>query len=192
MGAGNGHHLPPGGQRPHSRPRGIGTEAARLCAAFGMTVTGVNPGEEPSSVRHGRASPGRPGRPPAQGRFPDPLITPETPETVRMIDARRLSLIKDGAFLVNVGRGKSWSGGRPRRGAQGQEDSGAALDVFEQEPLPPDSPLLVHAERADHPPHGGRRRILSRPGSPDQDPLRTARGSQSAGLINVVDKSKRF
>lgn len=68
------------------------------------------------------------------------LILPATPETLKLIDKERLALMKDGALLVNVARGSivdsdallaELRSGRIR----------AALDVVDQEPLPPDHPL---------------------------------------------------
>ncbi|MFE9445812.1 hydroxyacid dehydrogenase [Streptomyces sp. NPDC006602] len=68
------------------------------------------------------------------------LHAPDTPETHRMLDRRRLSLIPDGSVLVNTSRG-----------ALVDPDAltdelvtgriGAVLDVTEPEPLPADSPL---------------------------------------------------
>jgi len=68
------------------------------------------------------------------------LIAPHTAETERMISARELALLPDGALLVNVARGKlvdtgalvaELSAGRIR----------AALDVTDPEPLPAGHPL---------------------------------------------------
>lgn len=68
------------------------------------------------------------------------LIAPHTPQTERMIGARELALLPDGALLVNVARGKlvdtdalvaELGTGRIR----------AALDVTDPEPLPPGHPL---------------------------------------------------
>jgi phosphoglycerate dehydrogenase-like enzyme len=68
------------------------------------------------------------------------LILPATPETVNLMDKRRLGLMKDGALLVNVARGTivdtdalvdELESGRIR----------AALDVTNPEPLPGDHPL---------------------------------------------------
>lgn len=68
------------------------------------------------------------------------VIAPHTPETDRLLDARRLALLPDGALVVNVARGRlvdtdalvaETGSGRLR----------AALDVTEPEPLPADHPL---------------------------------------------------
>ncbi len=68
------------------------------------------------------------------------LILPATPETINLMDQRRLGLMKDGALLVNVARGtivdtdalvRELESGRIR----------AAVDVTNPEPLPADHPL---------------------------------------------------
>ena len=65
---------------------------------------------------------------------------PLTPETRGLIDARRLDLLKPGAFVINVGRAAVIDYARLREKLDAGELGGAVLDVFEQEPLPPDSP----------------------------------------------------
>jgi phosphoglycerate dehydrogenase-like enzyme len=68
------------------------------------------------------------------------IATPYTPATHHLIDARRLALLPDGAVLVNVGRGKVVDESA-LIGALQTGRINAALDVFELEPLPADSPL---------------------------------------------------
>jgi phosphoglycerate dehydrogenase-like enzyme len=66
---------------------------------------------------------------------------PLLPETVGLVDARLLALLKDGSVLINTARGKIIdSGALLRECASGRID--AVLDVTDPEPLPPDSPLL--------------------------------------------------
>jgi phosphoglycerate dehydrogenase-like enzyme len=69
------------------------------------------------------------------------LVLPLTDESRGLIDARRLALLPPHAWLVNIGRGALVREAdlvtTLREGAIG----GAVLDVFEREPLPPDSPL---------------------------------------------------
>ena len=69
------------------------------------------------------------------------LATPHTPETHRLLDARRLALCKPTAILVNVGRGDVVEEPALIDALRDGRLGGAALDVFEQEPLPPSSPL---------------------------------------------------
>ena len=69
------------------------------------------------------------------------LATPHTPETHRLLDARRIGLLKEGAILVNVARGDVVDEGALVEALQSGRLAGAALDVFEREPLPPESPL---------------------------------------------------
>lgn len=66
---------------------------------------------------------------------------PLLPETVGLVDARLLALLKDGSSLINTARGKIIdSEALIRECATGRID--AILDVTDPEPLPPDSPLL--------------------------------------------------
>jgi phosphoglycerate dehydrogenase-like enzyme len=69
------------------------------------------------------------------------IAVPGTPATERLVDARRLALLKRGAIVVNVGRGSALDEAALVSALQEGRLGGAALDVFEQEPLPPDSPL---------------------------------------------------
>jgi phosphoglycerate dehydrogenase-like enzyme len=66
---------------------------------------------------------------------------PLLPETTGLVDARLLSLLKDGSVLINTARGKIIDAGALQAECvAGRID--AVLDVTDPEPLPPDSPLL--------------------------------------------------
>jgi phosphoglycerate dehydrogenase-like enzyme len=60
---------------------------------------------------------------------------------VRIIGERELALMKDDAVLVNVSRGKLIDEAALVRALESGRLRGAALDVFEQEPLAAASPL---------------------------------------------------
>jgi phosphoglycerate dehydrogenase-like enzyme len=69
------------------------------------------------------------------------LAAPFTPETDRLIDARRLALLPRGAIVANVARGALLDTDAMVAALQGNRLRGAVLDVFDEEPLPPESPL---------------------------------------------------
>jgi len=120
---------------------GIGAETARLAAAFGMRVIGVD-------ARRREA-------PPGVGELHGPdaldrllpradfvvLTVPHTPATEGFMDRARLQRMKRGAFFINIGRGMTTRLDDLVAALRAGEIAGAALDVFEQEPLPADHPL---------------------------------------------------
>jgi phosphoglycerate dehydrogenase-like enzyme len=119
---------------------GVGQETARLCAAFGMRVVGVDPRwehEAPSVERHG------PDELDAVLPRADVVIatTPHTPETEGMWDARRFRLMKPTAFFINIGRGRTMLLDELTAALERGEIAGCGLDVFEVEPLPADHRL---------------------------------------------------
>ena len=118
---------------------GIGAETARLCAAFGSRVVGVDPRPErdaPAEIV-----------PPAEldERLPeaDFVVTtvPHTPETERMWNARRFRAMKRSACFINIGRGMTTRLDDLVAALEAGEIAGAGLDVFETEPLPAGHPL---------------------------------------------------
>ncbi|ARS91799.1 phosphoglycerate dehydrogenase [Natrarchaeobaculum aegyptiacum] len=73
------------------------------------------------------------------------IHTPLTPETEGMIAENELDLLEDG-YLVNVGRGGIVDEDALAAKVEDGTVAGAALDVFAEEPLADDSPLLEHDE----------------------------------------------
>jgi glyoxylate/hydroxypyruvate reductase A len=71
-------------------------------------------------------------------------VLPETNETRNIINAGALALMKRGAYFINVGRGRLVDEADLMAALDSGHLSGAVLDVFRTEPLPPDSPLWVH------------------------------------------------
>ena len=119
----------------------IGAETARLCAAFGMTVIGVDPrrAEPPPGVTDLH-------RPEAfndvlpRGDFV--IVTvPESPETHGMFGAAQFRLMKNSAFFINVGRGATVVLDDLVAALKEGQIAGAGLDVFEVEPLRADHAL---------------------------------------------------
>jgi len=67
---------------------------------------------------------------------------PLTPESRHLLGARELSLMKPSAHLINAARGPIVDELALIEALRNRTIAGAALDVFEKEPLPSDSPLL--------------------------------------------------
>ena len=69
------------------------------------------------------------------------LTLPHSPQTVGLMNESRIALMKDGAVLISAGRGSVLDQDALVRAMQAGKLWGAALDVTDPEPLPPDSPL---------------------------------------------------
>src|SRR5690625_5037448 len=70
------------------------------------------------------------------------LMTPLTDETYQLIGEREFQLMKKSAIFVNVSRGQTVDEQALIKALQKGEIYGAGLDVFEQEPIQKDNPLL--------------------------------------------------
>lgn len=120
----------------------IGGEAGELAASFGAVVVGIRRrahGPRPGGV----SSVVTPDRLHQELPLADVVVlaAPQTAATVHLIAARELALMKDDAVLVNVGRGSLVDEEALLRALEAGRLRGAALDVFEHEPLPPGHPL---------------------------------------------------
>ena len=69
------------------------------------------------------------------------LTLPHSPQTAGLMDARRIALMKDDAILISAGRGSVLDQDALASAMTAGKLWGAALDVTDPEPLPPDSPL---------------------------------------------------
>ena len=69
------------------------------------------------------------------------VTLPGTPQTRHLVDAEAIGAMKPGAYFANIGRGTVVDEGALVEALKSGHLSGAALDVFEVEPLPKESPL---------------------------------------------------
>lgn len=116
----------------------IGTTCARMLKAVGASVVGVrqNPAAGSSDVEvHGVEQLDK--LLPAADHVV--LLLPATPETDGILNTERLRRCKPGAFVYNFGRGNALTSSDLV--AAWDNLGGAFLDVTDDEPLPPDSPL---------------------------------------------------
>jgi phosphoglycerate dehydrogenase-like enzyme len=121
----------------------IGREVARRASVFGMRVLAVK--RRPAAI----------SEEPVDGLFLGyeglRLMLPEcdvvvitaalTPQTRYLIGQSEIASMKKGAILINVARGALVDERALVEALKSGHLAGAGLDVFEEEPLPPDSPL---------------------------------------------------
>ncbi|WP_173138586.1 D-2-hydroxyacid dehydrogenase [Kibdelosporangium persicum] len=166
----------------------IGKAAGRMLAAFGTRVIGVDARRTGPVDGFAEVLPAE-NLDDELGKADLVIITvPHTPETEGMFDAERLARFRTGARLVNVGRGPTLRLDALTEALAAGRLAGAALDVFETEPLPADHPLwtrpdvLITPHVAGAGPHAEERRfaVLA------ENVKRFAAGDR---LINVVDKA---
>jgi phosphoglycerate dehydrogenase-like enzyme len=69
------------------------------------------------------------------------VAAPLTDETAGMIGAPQLREMRESAWLINIARGRLLDELALRRALEAGWIAGAVLDVFTEEPMPPDSPL---------------------------------------------------
>ena len=118
----------------------IGSETAKLCKAFGMHVFGMRRSGEPSAYVDTMVDIRGLATLMAASDYVVNTL-PQTDYTDCLINEQQLSYMKPSAFYINIGRGKTTDEAALIRALKAKRIAGAGLDVFEQEPLPKDSPL---------------------------------------------------
>jgi phosphoglycerate dehydrogenase-like enzyme len=171
----------------------IGCEIARRALQFGMKIRGVD--RFPDRVRAPE------GVQPVEGvdRLPDLLAfsdfaviaAPHTPETAGLFDAATLAHLRPSTYLINIGRGAIVVLDDLVAALKAGKLAGAALDVYEIEPLPADHPLW------DFP------NVIMTPHTAGYSPViaerhltvlieNVGRFARREPLVNVVDKALWF
>lgn len=120
----------------------IGGRVAKMAAAVGMRVIALREHVEKGSPDGVQAvfGPSQIDEMLQQSDFVV-LAAPLVGSTHGMINADRLANMKSDAYLINVGRGAQVDEPALLEALRAHQIAGAALDVFEQEPLLPESPL---------------------------------------------------
>jgi phosphoglycerate dehydrogenase-like enzyme len=169
----------------------IGREVARRASAFGMRVLAVDPVQSEAPAGVAALWP--------LDRLDDLLsesdfvviAAPHTPETAGLFDRARLRRMRRTGYLINIGRGAIVRLDDLVAALRAGEIAGAALDVFETEPLPVGHPLWP-MENVILTPHiaGYSPRIAERHLGVLLENM--ARFVRDDPLINVVDKRRWF
>jgi phosphoglycerate dehydrogenase-like enzyme len=133
----------------------VGREVARVGVAFGMRVLAIKRDvRHPEEEGHSEDGAGDPGALLVERLYPPQALrsmlrecdfvavtAPLTEQTRHLIDAEALAVMKPSAVLVNVSRGEVVDEAALIHALGKGRLRGAGLDVFEQEPVPGDSPL---------------------------------------------------
>ncbi len=118
----------------------VGEEIARKCKAFGMTVYGINRSKKSvGSVDRFFGVEGLLTA--ARGADYFIVVVPLTAETRGMVGAEVFAAMKPTSFLLNLARGPVVDEKALIRALESKTIAGAALDVFDEEPLPQGHPF---------------------------------------------------
>lgn len=119
----------------------IGRTIARICSGAGMRVSGVGRSARSQDPDFGRVC----ACESLDEALPDAdfvvIAAPLTSQTRGLFSTGQFRLMKPTARIVNVGRGAIVDEAALIAALRAKEIAGAALDVFEEEPLPEESPL---------------------------------------------------
>ncbi len=161
---------------------GVGEAVGRRAAALGMRVLPVRRRQELGEPTIDEVI--------AQSDYLV-LSTPLTPGTYRLLSRERIAAMKLNAVLINLGRGATVDEDALIDALRDRRIRGAALDVFEVEPLPADHPLwqldnvLISPHTADHTDDAHLRAMQF-----FIENLKRFRAGES--LQNVVDKREQY
>jgi phosphoglycerate dehydrogenase-like enzyme len=172
---------------------GIGCEIARRALAFGMSVRGVDRFPERVKAPDGvRSISGVDGLAELLRSSDFAVIAaPHTPETAGWFNARTLAHLRPSSYLINIGRGAIVVLDDLVSALKAGKLAGAALDVYEIEPLPKDHPLwdfpnvILTPHTAGYSPVIAARHLATLV----ENVGRFARGEP---VLNVVDKTLWF
>lgn len=175
-------------------PGRVGREIARLARPFGVRLTALGRTTRPPEALGVDQVYSRPELRAmlAEADFVV-LIAPHTPETEGLIGAGEIAALKRGAVLINIARGQLLDEDALLAALQNGHLAGAALDVFRDEPLPPDSSfwdlpnVIINAHSAS-----------TSEGEDDRiadifcENLRHYLAGQSEQMRNILDKARMY
>ena len=170
---------------------GIGSQVAQRAKGFGMNILAVDPQsmEKPYFVQQ-IAPPDRLHDLLTKADYVVSTV-PLTKSTLRYFDKTCFERMKPSAYFINVGRGKTVNQDDLIQALQQKTIAGAALDVTDPEPLPPDNPLwkmenvIITPHVSGHSSESWQRANMIR-----RENIR--RFAQGLPLLNVVNKQAGY
>jgi phosphoglycerate dehydrogenase-like enzyme len=178
----------------------IGRPVATLASFMGMRVIGVRanpakgvdwvPSDDPVRAQHRVYGQRDLDRMLKDSDFVV-ISAPVTNATTKIMDEKALATMKPDAYLINVSRGALVDEKALTKALRNRKIGGAALDVFEEEPLPGDSPLWDLDNVIITPHQGGiSHKLWERQYRLFSENLR--RFEKGAPLLGVVDKGAGY
>jgi phosphoglycerate dehydrogenase-like enzyme len=180
----------------------IGRETARIGAALGMSVLALkrNPADRVDAGWNPPEVGDREGRLPARWFGPEgcaallsgsdyvTVTLPLTPHTRGFVGTKEIAAMRPHSYIVNIGRGSVIDQNALTAALRDKRIAGAGLDVFEREPLEPESPLW-DLDNVILTPHmsGARRDYNTDACKLFADNLRRFRAGQP--LFNLIDRA---
>jgi glyoxylate/hydroxypyruvate reductase len=171
----------------------IGTEAAQVLARVGFNVAGWS--RSPKSIAGIATFHGEEGLDAFLARTEILVcLLPLTPATNGILNRALFARLKSdgpagGAYLINAGRGGLQIDGDILAALDDGTLAGATLDVFAQEPLPPENPMWTHAKVTITPHNAGDISPMVMVGEVVAQFDRFERGEP---LLNVVDRDRGY
>lgn len=136
----------------------IGSMLAKYCKALGMKTIGIRRTAKPTENMDEMMSMDQLDEAVAKGDFIVNIL-PDTKETEHIFNKAVFEKMNPNGIYINIGRGKTTSTPDLIEALETKQIAGAALDVFEPEPLPADNPLwdmenvIVTPHNAGRSPH---------------------------------------
>ena len=170
----------------------IGRPTARKAQVFGLQVIAYDPYLPPWDANEQRVElVGSLNELASRSDYVS-VHTPLNTETRHFIDAQFLKAMKPSAYLINISRGPIVDENALVNALREGEIAGAGLDVFEEEPLPSDSPLLQMDNVTFTPHSGGRSTAANLEGMKrvGEEAARILRGHWPMSLVNPEVRSR--
>ncbi|WP_125710511.1 D-2-hydroxyacid dehydrogenase [Companilactobacillus zhongbaensis] len=136
----------------------IGSMLGKYCKALGMKTIGIRRTAKPTENMDEMMSMDQLNEAVAKGDFIVNIL-PDTKETEHIFNKAVFEKMNPNGIYINIGRGKTTSTPDLIEALETKQIAGAALDVFEPEPLPADNPLwdmenvIVTPHNAGRSPH---------------------------------------
>ena len=166
----------------------IGRTIAHRCKAFNMTVYGINPSRRDLDVLDAYFGMDELLKATAEVDY-FICVAPSKPDNQKLLNAEFFARMKPDAFFINIGRGDTVDEDALFKVLKDRKIAGAALDTFQQEPLPEDHPFWGMDNVIITPHIGGRCDVYAQQAAAIfRENLKRYLGGERKDLVNFIDR----